>query len=115
MTSASVVKPPGGSHMEQSDLLEYVARAIEGTGLRYFVTGSTATIFYGEPRFTNDIDVVVDLPESRIADFIRRFPKDEFYLSETAVHDAVRMKTQFNIIHPASGLKVDVIVPESNP
>jgi hypothetical protein len=101
--------------MEQSDLLRYVARVIEDMGLRYFVTGSTATIFYGEPRFTNDIDVVVDLPESQIADFCRRFPKNDFYLSETAAYDAVRRKTQFNIIHPASGLKVDVIVPESNP
>jgi hypothetical protein len=46
--------------MEPSDLLRHVARAIEGLGLRYFVTGSMVTIFYGEPRFTNDIDVVVD-------------------------------------------------------
>lgn len=100
--------------MEPSDLLRYVARAIEGLGLRYFVTGSTATIFYGEPRFTNDIDIVVDLSEPRIADFCRQFPQDEFYLSEPAVREAVRRRTQFNILHPASGLKVDVIVPESS-
>jgi len=43
-------------------------------GLRYFVTGSTATIFYGEPRFTNDIDIVVDLAEPSIAEFCSRFP-----------------------------------------
>jgi hypothetical protein len=84
-------------------------------GLRYFVTGSTATIFYGEPRFTNDIDIVVDLREADIADFCRRFPPDEFYVSEQAVREAVRDRRQFNVIHPASGLKVDVIVPESTP
>lgn len=100
--------------MEQSDLLRYVVRVVEDLGLRYFVTGSTATIFYGEPRFTNDIDVVVELPEERITDFCRRFAPDEFCVSEAAAHDAVRRKGQFNIIHPASGLKVDVIVPESN-
>ena len=101
--------------MEQSDLLRHVARVIEGLGLRYFVTGSTVTIFYGEPRFTNDIDVVVELPEPRIAEFCRQFPEEEFYLSQAAAHDAVRRKAQFNIIHPASGLKVDVIVPEPSP
>jgi len=100
--------------MEQSDLLRYLARVIEQVGLRYFVTGSTVTIFYGEPRFTNDIDVVVDLPEPQIAAFCRQFPKDEFHLSQAAVLDAVRRKGQFNIIHPASGLKVDVIVPEAS-
>ena len=45
--------------MEQLDLLRYATHVLEEMGLRYFVTGSTATIFYGEPRFTNDIDVVV--------------------------------------------------------
>ena len=101
--------------MEQSDLLRYVARVMQNLDLRYFVTGSTATIFYGEPRFTNDIDVVVDLSESKVAEFCRQFPADEFYVSETAAFQAVRGKGQFNIIHPASGLKVDVIVPKLNP
>ena len=53
--------------MEQSELLQFLVTALERLGLRYFVTGSTVTIFYGEPRFTNDIDVVVDLPESAVA------------------------------------------------
>ncbi len=88
--------------MEQSDLLRYVARVLEDMGLRYFVTGSTATIFYGEPRFTNDIDVVVDLPASRVAEFCRRFPESDFYVSEAAAHEAVLRKSQFNIIQPAS-------------
>ena len=40
--------------MEQSELLHFVVSVLERLGLRYFVTGSTVTIFYGEPRFTND-------------------------------------------------------------
>jgi hypothetical protein len=51
--------------MEQSELLHFVVEALERIGLRYFVTGSMATIFFGEPRFTNDIDIVVDLPSTR--------------------------------------------------
>jgi len=101
--------------MDQLDLLRYIARVFEEMGLRYFVTGSTATIFYGEPRFTNDIDVVVELSEKRITDFCRRFPPEEFYVSEAAAREAVLRKSQFNIIHPSSGLKVDVIVPDSSP
>ena len=96
--------------MEQSELLRYFTSVLEQLHLRYFVTGSVATIFFGEPRFTNDIDIVVDLPPNRISDFCRAFP-DEFYLSEEAVRRAVSRKRQFNVIHPASGLKVDVMVP----
>ncbi len=101
--------------MEQLDLLRYIAHVIEDLGVRYFVTGSTATIFYGEPRFTNDIDVVVELSQERIGEFCRRFPPGDFYVSEAAARQAVLSKTQFNIIHPESGLKVDVIVPEPSP
>lgn len=44
--------------MEHFDLLRYAADVLQTMHLRYFVTGSTATIVYGEVRFTNDIDLV---------------------------------------------------------
>lgn len=44
--------------MEHFDLLRYAADVLQTMHLRYFVTGSTATIVYGEVRFTNDIDIV---------------------------------------------------------
>jgi hypothetical protein len=100
--------------MEHADLLRYVTSEIEGLGLRYFVTGSVATIFYGEPRFTNDIDIVVDLPLERVSEFCQKFPDPEFYADEEAAREAVRRRRQFNIIHPASGLKVDIIIPEDS-
>ena len=75
--------------MEQSDLLRYLVGVFEELGLRYFITGSTATILYGEPRFTNDIDVVVDLSLTQVVDFCRRFPPEDFYVSEVAARQAV--------------------------
>jgi hypothetical protein len=97
--------------MVQSELLRYVVQVLEKLGLRYFVTGSTATIFYGEPRFTNDIDVVIDLPPGRISELCAAFPPGEFYVSEEAARRAVARRGQFNVIHPASGLKLDLMIP----
>jgi len=97
--------------MGPSELLRYIVGALEEIGARYFVTGSTASIFFGEPRFTNDLDVVVDLHPDDVARFCAAFPADEFYLSEESVRRAVAQKGSFNILHPASALKVDVIVP----
>jgi hypothetical protein len=97
--------------MERSDLLRHAVAALEKLGARYFVTGSTASIFFGEPRFTNDIDIVVDLSEGDIERFCAEFPEPEFYLSEESARRAVARKESFNILHPVSGLKVDVIVP----
>lgn len=100
--------------MTQDELLRYLVGALEGLGIRYFVTGSIATIYYGEPRFTNDIDVVVDLPERRVTEFCARFPGEEFYLSEESVRRAVRRHGTVNILHPASGLKLDIMIPETS-
>ena len=96
--------------METNDLLRFVAAAFERLGLNYFVTGSMATIAYGEPRFTNDIDVVVDLPTEKVAALCAAFPPEQFYVSAAAVAEAVRLRHPFNILHPESGLKVDGFV-----
>lgn len=100
--------------MEQSELLRHLVATLERLGVPYLVTGSVATIFYGEPRLTNDIDVVVALPPGRIAEFCRAFPPPDYYLSEDDVRVAVAQRGQFNIIHPTSGLKVDVLIPHDS-
>ena len=40
--------------------------------------------------------------------FCRRFPPGEFHLDVDAADVAMREGAQFNIIHPTSGLKIDV-------
>jgi len=100
----------GETEIGPGELLAHLASSLELLHLKYLVTGSMATIAYGEPRFTNDIDVVISLPEDAIDDFCSRFPSPEYYCPRQVVADAVRKKLQFNIIHPASGLKIDVII-----
>ena len=97
--------------MEPSELLRYMVDVLERLGLQYLVTGSVATIQYGEPRFTNDIDIVVDLPASAVGEFCNAFPSADFYVDESTVRDAIANRSQFNIIHPATGLKIDVMIP----
>ncbi|MFQ5733147.1 MAG: hypothetical protein ACE5KM_14500 [Planctomycetaceae bacterium] len=96
--------------MEPEDLLRYAADVCDRLHLTYLVTGSTATITYGEPRFTNDIDIAIDLPGETVDAFCDAFPLGEFYMNRETVRTAVQNESQFNLIHPASGLKIDFIV-----
>ena len=100
--------------MEPHDLLRSITDTLEKLRIQYFVTGSIVSIFYGEPRLTNDIDIVADVKEEHIKGLLKELPRDEFYLSEEAVRNAVRNKFHFNIIHPSSGFKIDVIIPEES-
>lgn len=100
--------------MGPSELMQRVADVLESLGIPYLVTGSMATIAYGEPRFTNDVDIVADLPPTKVDAFCAAFSAPEYYCSPDAVCQAVRQHFQFNIIHPASGLKVDVMIPSDS-
>lgn len=101
--------------MELSDLLRHVVSVFDRLEIPYFVTGSVATAYFGEPRFTNDIDVVAAFPPERADAFCAEFPAADYYVSLSAVRDAIARRTQFNIIHPSSGLKVDVMVAKDTP
>jgi hypothetical protein len=100
--------------VEVSDLLKKITGDFDSLGISYFITGSIASIVYGEPRFTHDIDIVADLSEKDIGPLQKCFPEEEFYFDRDAVNKAIQRNSQFNIIHPASGLKVDVFIPKKS-
>lgn len=101
--------------MEPAKLFHRLVDAFEGLGIPYRIVGSQASIAYGESRFTNDIDVVTCLDSARVDAFCAAFPPPEFYCSVQAARDAVQRRFQFNILHPGSGLKVDIIVATDSP
>jgi hypothetical protein len=100
--------------MEPSELLRRFVEVLERLHLPYLVTGSMATMAYGEPRFTNDIDVVVALPLDLVDAFCASFLAPEFYCYHEAAKQAVQERSQFNIIHLESGLKIDVMIPDDS-
>lgn len=101
--------------MNQAELLRYVVETLETLGVDYMVSGSQASIYYGEPRMTQDIDIVADVTLSHLPALLERFAPPEFYLSEEAAREAVLARGQFNIIHSSTALKIDVVVRKDTP
>ena len=100
--------------MEQMDFLRQAVDALENLGVPYMVVGSYASSAYGEARFTQDIDIVAALEERHVPGFLAAFPEPDCYLSAAAVREAIRTGFQFNVIHPASGNKIDFILPRAD-
>jgi hypothetical protein len=65
--------------VEPFELLGIVARVCESLGIRYVTVGSLATIAFGEPRYTNDIDIVLDLRSEQVSDFCQALPVSSKY------------------------------------
>lgn len=90
--------------------LESVGQALDELHVPWAIGGSFASTVYGEPRATNDIDVVANLRTAHVSDFVRKLG-EHFYADEAAIRAAVATRDSFNIIDERSFLKVDVFVP----
>lgn len=100
------------------DELSLFIMRLEGTGAPYMVTGATAAILYGQPRVTNDLDVVLSLNNVTRAALLRAFPETEFYVPPETVIRAEQARTQrghFNLIHHDSGYKADIYLAGDDP
>lgn len=91
-------------------LLRTVVGVLEESGTPYMLTGSMAGAYYSLPRATQDIDFVLDANRGQVDDIVRRFTDRGYYASSTAAREALRFHGQFNVIDPASGWKVDLII-----
>jgi len=97
--------------MPEADLSLLFLRPLNKLGVRYIVGGSVASVLYGEPRFTNDLDVVVFLRHDDIRRLAEAFPSPEFYVppAEVIAAEIARpQKGQFNVIHMTTGFKADI-------
>ena len=96
--------------MNTEDVLARIVSALEGAGIPYMLTGSLASSIYGTPRATKDIDIVISPSEAQLRKLKDLLPGNEYYFDLDDALDAVRRRSQFNVIDFASMWKVDLIV-----
>ena len=65
--------------MAELDPVQIFVPRLNASGVRYMITGSIATITYGEIRHTNDVDIVLALAPARAKSLLEAFPEEEFY------------------------------------
>lgn len=100
--------------MRGDDLLEPVVRKVGGLldrfGIRFHLTGGIASVAYGEPRLTQDIDLVVD--HARLAavetEWIAALGESGFVFDERRVRQAIAEGRMFQLLDPRDVVKVDV-------
>ncbi|GIW66822.1 MAG: hypothetical protein KatS3mg095_0720 [Candidatus Parcubacteria bacterium] len=90
-------------------LLVEIVKIIDKLKIPYLITGGIAVLIWGKPRFTADIDIVIQLKEKNIKKLKEGLLKlsKEGYLDEEAIKEAIRSKTEFNFIDPITGIKID--------
>lgn len=80
------------------------------------VVGSIASILYGEPRMTRDMDIVVELKSGSVRKLKAFFNEKEYYLPpDEIIFSEITARGQFNLLHHESGLKIDFIIRKDSP
>ena len=79
-------------------------------GVRFHLTGGGTSVLYGEPRMTQDIDIVVDnqVLAEQLESFFRLLDTDDFLFDPPSVRRAVERREMFQLLDKVEALKLDI-------
>ena len=106
--------PPDDTAVDAIAVAMRVADAIEAAKGSYFVGGSLASSLQGEPRATNDVDIVLELPLGRISEFVALLGED-FEVDVDMLRDALLHGRSCNIFYLPVVMKVDLFAVGPSP
>ena len=85
--------------------------ALDAAGVEYLIGGAIAEWAWGEPRATQDLDLVVKIPIKAINKLSKELEKRDMLIPAEIILDAVledRADIPINAIHMHSGFKADL-------
>jgi hypothetical protein len=94
--------------------LAAIAFALDALSVKWAIGGSLASAAHGEPRATNDVDIIALLDEGSAVELAKRLGKD-FYADPESARSAARSHGSFNVIDGKSFIKIDIFIPPLGP
>jgi hypothetical protein len=81
-------------------LLADVIGRLDRAGIPHMVTGSLASSYHGEPRATQDLDIVIDPSPTALSAQVADIAGSGFHVDAEAAQAALVDRSQFNAIGP---------------
>jgi hypothetical protein len=99
------------------DTLTRLVTVLDRLAIRFHLTGGVTTIAYGEPRMTQDVDVVIDprAAAERIEPLLAGLRAAGFLVDDETARRAVRDAGMFQALDLAESLKIDLYPREMIP
>ncbi len=90
--------------------LRKLVSLLDRFGIRFHLTGGIASVAYGEPRLTQDINLVVDAKRliAVESDFVAALSDAGFVFSEATVHRSIASGGMFQLLEPDEVVKLDI-------
>jgi hypothetical protein len=97
--------------LDITGFLKLILETLKVSKVEYLIGGAIAEWAWGEPRATQDLDIVINLPIKSINKFSMELKKRDMLIPTDIILDAMiedRADIPLNAIHMHSGLKADL-------
>lgn len=103
--------------MNPDELLITISEILQDLKISYAITGGFAVTIWGKPRYTADIDVIIEMADKNIKPLAKKLLAIDknVYAEEDMMREALMYHGEFNFIHSDTGLKVDFFVQDDSP
>lgn len=98
----------------QKDFLGRLIKKLDEQNIPYMLSGSVSSSLHGQPRATNDADIVIAPTEEQLIAFLKSLG-DDYYVNPEAARDAFKSHSVFNVIDIQNSWKADLIIRKNRP
>ena len=96
------------------DSLQRLIEKLNQQGIPYMLSGSFSSSLHGQPRATNDADIIIAPVEKQLIAFVESLG-DVYYVNPDAARDAFENNSMFNVIDIHNSFKADFIIRKDRP
>lgn len=93
--------------MNQAQALKYAIKLLNKAKFPYMITGAYAVSYYGEPRATHDLDIVMEISRTDVDKICRIFGAGGYEFDRNMIENAATYHSHFTVIHSDSNLRID--------
>ncbi len=91
-----------------------VVDAFEQLRIAYYIGGSVASLAHGIYRATADVDIIADLRMEHVQPPVQLL-QDTYYIDADMIRDAIKRRSEFNVLHLDTMFKVDIFIQKTRP
>jgi hypothetical protein len=101
---------------DPSAIAQLLHPVFEQLNIRYYITGGVAAIAHGEPRTTQDIDLVIEVDSGAIDSFVSALEQAGFYVPAGAVEDVKAGRGRIlGVTHIEQVFRADIVLNSDTP
>jgi hypothetical protein len=91
-----------------TETVKAALRALNSVNAEYAIVGGLVAIFYGRPRTTTDVDIIIDFGKTdpvKTGDSLR---KEDFEVQQTDIQKALSERSHFTVFDRKSPYRLDI-------